>query len=63
MRDEPNRDPRAHNVSHAFMGKILGGEIQAADDAKSILKVDIKDLDTIEFAFPDHREIIEAALK
>ncbi|MEI7558410.1 MAG: NUDIX domain-containing protein [bacterium] len=21
--DEPNRDPRAHNVSHAFTGKIL----------------------------------------
>ncbi len=63
MRDEPNRDPRAHNVSHAFMGKIIGGELQAADDAKSILKVDIKDLDQIDFAFPDHKEIILEALK
>ena len=44
------------------MGKVIGGSLQAADDAKSILKVDIKDLDTIDFAFPDHKEMIKKAI-
>lgn len=61
-RDEPNRDPRAHNVSRAFKGKIVWGELKAADDAKAIVKVDPKDLDTIQFAFPDHKEMILKAL-
>lgn len=60
--DEPNRDPRAHNVSHAFTGKILWGTLKAADDAKAILRVDIKDLDSIPFAFPDHKEMILKAI-
>ena len=62
MRDDPNRDPRAHNVSNAFVWRIVGGNIQAADDAKAILKVAIEDLDTIQFAFPDHKEMILKAL-
>lgn len=61
--DDPNRDPRAHNVTHAFKGKILWWELKAADDAKAIIKVDPKDLDKVNFAFPDHRDIIEVALK
>jgi len=62
-RDDPNRDPRAHNVSRAFKGKIIWGKLKAADDAKAIIKVDPKDLDTIQFAFPDHKEMILEALK
>ena len=61
--DEPNRDPRAHNVSRAFKGKIIGWTLKAADDAKAIIEVDPKDLDTIAFAFPDHKEMILKALK
>lgn len=61
--DEPNRDPRAHNVSRAFKGKILWWELKAADDAKAIIKIDPKDLDNVIFAFPDHKEIILEALK
>jgi len=61
--DDPNRDPRGHNVSRAFKGKIVGGILQAADDAKAIIKIDPKDLDTIIFAFPDHKEMILEALK
>lgn len=63
IRDEPNRDPRAHNVSHAFTGKIVGWILEAADDAKAILKVEINDLDQIDFAFPDHKEMVLSALK
>jgi len=62
--DDPNRDPRAHNVSRAFKGKIIWWELKAqVSEVKKIIKVDPKDLDKINFAFPDHREIIEAALK
>lgn len=61
--DNPNRDPRAHNVSRAFKWKIIWWELKAWDDAKWIIKIDPKDLNQIEFAFPDHREIIETALK
>jgi ADP-ribose pyrophosphatase YjhB (NUDIX family) len=61
-RDDPNRDPRAHNISRAFKGKIIGGELKAADDAKAIITIDPQDLDTINFAFPDHKEMILAAL-
>jgi 8-oxo-dGTP diphosphatase len=63
IRDDPNRDPRGHNVSRAFKGKILGGTLQAGDDAKAVITVDPKDLDTINFAFPDHKEMILEALK
>jgi ADP-ribose pyrophosphatase YjhB (NUDIX family) len=62
--DDPNRDPRANNVSRAFKGKIIWWELKTQiSEVKKIVKLDPKDLDTIEFAFPDHREMIEAALK
>lgn len=61
--DNPDRDPRSHNVSRAFKGKIIGWTLQAADDAKAIIKVDPKDLGTINFAFPDHKEMILEALR
>lgn len=62
IRDAPNRDPRAHNVSRAFKGKIMGGILKADDDAKAIIKVSPKDLDAVERAFPDHKEMILKAL-
>ena len=63
IRDKPNRDPRSHNVSRAFKGKIIWWVLKAWDDAKDIIKVDFKDLDTITFAFPDHKEMIVETLK
>jgi 8-oxo-dGTP diphosphatase len=61
--DAADRDPRAHNVSRAFKGEILGGELKAGDDAKAVVKVDITDLDDVDFAFPDHKEMIQKALQ
>lgn len=61
--DDPNRDPRAHNVTRAFKWKIIWWKLKAADDAKKIVKVDPKKLDEVNRAFADHREIIETALK
>lgn len=60
--DEPNRDPRAHNVSRAFKAKIIWWTAKAGDDAKSIIEEDPNNLDNIIFAFPDHKEMILKAL-
>jgi 8-oxo-dGTP diphosphatase len=58
----PDRDPRAHNVTLAYLAEIIWGQLKAGDDAKEIVLLDPKDLATIKFAFPDHKEIIEEAL-
>src|ERR687894_1348807 len=45
---DPERDPRGHNVSVAFLTRVLSGELSAATDA-------------VELAF-DHRRIIADAM-
>jgi len=55
---EANRDPRGHNVSVAFLVRVLSGQMQAASDAA---EVDVLDPATVELAF-DHGRIIADAL-
>ncbi len=55
---EPERDPRGHNVSVAFLARVLSGELSAATDAS---EVSVLDPSTVELAF-DHRKIVEDAL-
>ncbi len=55
---EPDRDPRGHNVSIAFLVRVLGGQMQAASDAS---EVEVFDPATVELAF-DHRRIIDDAI-
>jgi 8-oxo-dGTP diphosphatase len=55
---DPERDPRGHNVSVAFIARVLSGELSAATDAS---EVSVLDPDSVELAF-DHRKIIEDAL-
>ena len=55
---DPDRDPRGHNVSVAFLARVLGGQMQAASDAS---EVDVFDPDTVELAF-DHSRIIADAM-
>ncbi len=55
---QPDRDPRGHNVSVAFLARVLGGQMQAASDAA---EVEVLDPDTVELAF-DHRRIISDAM-
>ncbi len=55
---DPDRDPRGHNVSVAFLARVSGGEPEAATDAD---EVSVRDPSRTELAF-DHREIIEDAL-
>ncbi len=55
---EPGRDPRGHNVSVTFLGRVVGGETEAATDADEVSVLDHLE---VELAF-DHRKIIEDAL-
>lgn len=57
-----DRDPRGHAVTIAYQWEYVDGDILAADDAKAIVKVKPEDLNTIDFAFPDHKEMIIKAL-
>jgi 8-oxo-dGTP diphosphatase len=55
---EPERDPRGHNVSVAFLVRVLSGELAAATDAS---EVSVLNPSSVELAF-DHRRIIDDAL-
>src|SRR4051794_4736156 len=55
---EPDRDPRGHNVSVAFLARVLSGQMQAASDAAD---VDVMDPVSVELAF-DHGRIISDAV-
>jgi 8-oxo-dGTP diphosphatase len=55
---DPERDPRGHNVSVAFLVRVLSGDLAAASDAA---EVSVLDPTSVELAF-DHARIIEDAL-
>jgi 8-oxo-dGTP diphosphatase len=55
---EPDRDPRGHNVSVAFLARVLSGELSAASDAAEVF---VLDPGSVDLAF-DHRGIIDDAL-
>lgn len=57
----PNRDPRHHTISVAFMGEIDSlAEAKAKDDAKAIKWFAIEELPALAF---DHAEIIRDAIE
>ena len=37
---EPDRDPRGHNVSVAFLARVLSGDLVAASDASEVSVLD-----------------------
>ena len=55
---DPERDPRGHNVSVAFLARVISGDLVAATDATEVA---VLDPSSVELAF-DHRKIIEDAL-
>ena len=55
---DPERDPRGHNVSVAFLARVLSGDLVAATDASEVA---VLDPSSVELAF-DHSKIIEDAL-
>ncbi|MFT3732175.1 MAG: NUDIX hydrolase [Hyphomicrobium sp.] len=56
---KPDRDPRGHSCSVAYLARTRNTNAIAGDDAEAVAW--IKDLDGIEIAF-DHRDIITDAL-
>lgn len=54
---DPERDPRGHNVSVAFLARVLSGEMQAATDAAEVA---VLEPTSVELAF-DHAKIIADA--
>lgn len=56
---DPGRDPRGHNVSVAFLVRVLGGDLAAASDAA---EASVLDPDFVELAF-DHAKIVADALR
>ena len=60
--DDPDRDPRAHTISHAFKGKVIDWEPKAADDAKSFVIIEPSKINDFDFAFSDHKEMILKAI-
>ncbi len=56
---KPDRDPRGHNVSVAFLANAVGGELAADTDADEVATLDPS---SVELAF-DHRRIVEDALE
>jgi 8-oxo-dGTP diphosphatase len=55
---DPERDPRGHYVSVAFIARVLSGDLAAGTDASDVA---VLDPSSVELAF-DHRKIIEDAL-
>ena len=55
---DPDRDPRGHNVSCAYLARAREGELAPASDAA---EVSFLDPSTVELAF-DHEKIIADAL-
>ena len=55
---DPERDPRGHTVTVAFLSKIIGGTLKSDSDAKDAKFIDIDELKNMELAF-DHYEILK----
>lgn len=54
---DPDRDPRGHNISIAFLARVVGGDLTAATDAAEVA---VLDPDSVDLAF-DHRRIVADA--
>lgn len=57
---DPKRDPRGHVVNIVFIGKIIGGELKAGDDAEAFEWVSYEELKDKQFIKTiDHLKIME----
>jgi len=56
----PNRDPRGHTITIAFISGIVSGEAKGGDDADDAKFFELKKLPELSF---DHNEIIEDAIR
>lgn len=61
---DPNRDPRGHVISIAFLCVPIGGKLKASSDAGDIMRVKLSEIQQklIKLAF-DHYEIINKSIE
>jgi 8-oxo-dGTP diphosphatase len=52
---DPDRDPRGHTITVAYILDIIGGELVAGDDASDVKFFNVKELPDLSF---DHNKII-----
>jgi 8-oxo-dGTP diphosphatase len=57
---DPNRDPRGHTITIAFLLELFGGELKSGDDASDAKFFDFNDLPDLAF---DHDNIINDVLR
>jgi 8-oxo-dGTP diphosphatase len=57
---KPNRDPRGHTVTVAYLIERVSGEVCAGDDARTVKFFKMNDLPALAF---DHAEIINDAYR
>lgn len=57
---DPDRDPRRHTVSIVYRARPVGGRLQAATDAREVIKTG--EFRSIPLAF-DHEKILKDAFK
>ena len=56
----PNRDPRGHTVTIAFLLSVISGEAKAGDDAEEAKFFELEELPDLSF---DHGKIINDAIR
>ena len=57
---DPDRDPRGHTITVAYILDIIGGELVAGDDASDVKFFNVKELPDLSF---DHSKIINEVLQ
>ena len=57
---DPDRDPRGHTITVAYVLDIIGGELVAGDDASDVKFFNVKELPDLSF---DHSKIINEVLQ
>ncbi len=56
----PDRDPRAHYITHVYLANMFKGRTKAGDDAKNVRWFPISQLPLLAF---DHKKIIDDYIK
>lgn len=57
---DPDRDPRGHTITVAYILDIIGGELVAGDDASDVKFFNVEELPDLSF---DHSKIINEVLQ
>lgn len=53
---DPNRDPRGHTVTVAYLARITGGKLESDSDARDAKFMELNEIKNMKLAF-DHNEI------